>query len=243
MFDGSTARLSPDPSQSRGSPKSGLAEVLRFLIAGVSRAVRRCRFVAAWRQTGWKRDLLCRTPTARDDESSQVVDFPLNLVGVLESGWSGICKTLILRWLYLEIIVPLQVVGFSMVITDFRIFPLFFTRFSSCSALIFRQLQKKDPFFGPFLTRKGVDFPPLTEILPDFYFYGTERAPNVKRKIAQFKLHVPIRLVVKTALFGSLPATRGERENNELSGNLISIGTESFKFVMAGLRDKFRIYR
>jgi hypothetical protein len=45
-------------------------------------------------------------------------------------------------------------------------------KMSVVSRLISRLLRRKPAFFDPFLTRKGVDFPPLTKIPPDFYFQG-----------------------------------------------------------------------
>jgi hypothetical protein len=68
--------------------------------------------------------------------------------------------------------VPTQVVDISSKMTK------------SCvaSRLISRRLRRKQAFFGAFLTRKGVDFSPLTKILPEF-FIGREEAGETAQNI------------------------------------------------------------
>jgi hypothetical protein len=45
-----------------------------------------------------------------------------------------------------------------------------------CKSLIFRHLPRYSAKFHPFLTRKGVDFPAVTENVPDFYFSQRTRS-------------------------------------------------------------------
>jgi hypothetical protein len=55
--------------------------------------------------------------------------------------------------------VPTQVVDISSKMVKMRV----------VSRLISRQLRRKQAFFDPFLTCKGVDFSALTENMPDFF--------------------------------------------------------------------------
>ncbi len=105
--------------------------------------------------------------------STQVVDFPFIFNESSRFLQINIRKFMILRGLYLEKFVLLQVVGFSRVINVFRDFSSFFSRFSSCSTLIFRRLGLKQAVFEPFLTLNHLDFSSLTKKLPDFFAGGT----------------------------------------------------------------------